>query len=90
MIGGIHAEPTSHIDAVVGCLRDLWEDLKTTGFRQPVTGHLLRQLVRERGNDYAAILRTVLVRVSDLHSLADYIHSWLRGHFLADAVLQQH
>lgn len=87
MIGGRTAERNSHVNAVLGCLRELWADHTTIGFRQPVTGHLLRQLVRERTDDYIVILQTVLKRVHDLPALARYVHGWLRGHLLAEAVL---
>jgi tetratricopeptide (TPR) repeat protein len=87
VIGGRIADPISHIDAVLGCLRNLWDDIETTRFRQPVTGFLLRQLVRERENDYGVILRTVLAMARDRTGLTNYIHGWLRGHFLVDAVL---
>jgi hypothetical protein len=86
MIGGRVAEPASHVNAVVGCLNEMWSDSDATGFHQPVTGHLLRQLVRERVDDYGVILRTVLAGTRDLPELTSYILDWLRGHFLADAV----
>jgi hypothetical protein len=38
MIGGWAAEPVSPTHVVLGCLRDLWEDQKTVGFREPVNG----------------------------------------------------
>ena len=89
MIGGRIAEPVSHVNAVIGCLNEIWSDSDAAGFRQPVTGHLLRQLVRERVDDYAIILRTVLARTRDLPELTSYILDWLRGHFLANAVLRE-
>ncbi|UEM24327.1 hypothetical protein JL100_032385 (plasmid) [Skermanella mucosa] len=88
MIGGRAAEPISHVQAVVGCLRDLWNDHRTVGFRQSVTGHLLRQLIRERA-DYQIILRTVLARSQSTFGLSDYVRGWLQGHFLLHAVLKQ-
>jgi hypothetical protein len=89
MIGGHVAEPVSHVNAVVGCLNEIWSGSYATGFRQPVTGHLLRELVRERVDDYAIILRAVLARTRDLPELTSYMLDWLRGHFLADAVLRE-
>jgi hypothetical protein len=87
MIGGRSAEPVSHVRATVGCLQDLWRDHRSVGFRQPVTGHLLRQLVRERERDYPIILRTVLALVRGSPALTQYIQGWLRGHFILEKVL---
>lgn len=89
MIGGRAAEPVSHVQAVVGCLRDLWDDHRTLGFREAVTGHLLRQLVRERTGDYPVILRTVLAWSKGTFGLATYVRGWMQGHFLSHAVLKQ-
>lgn len=88
MIGGRIADPTSHVNAVVRCLTEIWRDGAAKSFRQPVTGHLLRQLVSERTDDYALLLRTVLARTRDIPELTNYIVAWLRGHFLAIAVLK--
>jgi cellulose synthase operon protein C len=88
MIGGRVAEPVSQVNAVVDCLNEIWSDSHATGFRHPVTGHLLRQFVRERVEDYAIILRAVLAQTRDLPELTSYILDWLRGHFLANAVLR--
>lgn len=89
MIGGREAERISHIQATLGCLRDLWKDSELVGFRQPVTGHLLRQLIRERASDCATILQTVLASTRDMPKLTEYIFVWLKGHFLFGAVLAQ-
>lgn len=89
MIGGRGAEPASHINAVIECLNELWGKSDAVGFRQPITGHLLRQLVSERTGDYAIILRTVLKRTGNLPTLTSYILDWLQGHFMAKAVLQE-
>lgn len=87
MIGGRSAEPVSHVQATVGCLQDLWHDHRSVGFRQPVTGHLLRQLVRERERDYPIMLRTLLVSARGSPELTYYIQGWLRGHFMLEKVL---
>lgn len=88
MIGGRAAEPISHVQAVVDCLEELWNDHRTVRFREPVTGHLLRQLVRERA-DYPIILRTVLAWSNNTFGLPDYVRDWLRGHFLQHVLLKQ-
>jgi len=88
MIGGRGAEPRSHIRACLQCLSDLWADFETSTYRQPATGILLRQLVRERHDDYVLILRVVLHLARDFPQLVEYIDSWARGHFIPDGVLQ--
>ena len=85
VIGGRDAEPVSHVAACIVCLRNLWSGHATAAYRQPATGLLLRQLVRERFDDYVIILQNLLRRVEDLQQLVDYIHGWARGHFLLEA-----
>lgn len=89
MIGGSAAEPTSHVQAVIGCLQDLWDDHRTVSYRQQAAGHLLRQLARERVGDYSIILRAVLAWSQDTFGLSHYVRAWLRGHFLLHAVLKE-
>ncbi len=81
MIGGRIAEPMSHTKVTLECLVQLWRDHNSASFRQPVTGHLLRQLVRDRTQDYAIILRLVLARTRSIPALNSYIRDWLHGHF---------
>ncbi len=87
VIGGRDAEPVSHVDACIVCLRNLWSDRATAAYRQPATGLLLRQLVRERFDDHGIILRYLRRCVLDLPQLVDYIHGWARGHFLLEALI---
>lgn len=88
VIGGRNAEPRSHIVACLQCLRDLWSDSGAAAYCRRPTGLLLEQLVRERYDDYGLILRMVLHQVRDLPQLAEYIHSWARGHFIPESVLR--
>jgi tetratricopeptide (TPR) repeat protein len=88
VIGGRAAEPRSHIVAVVQCLRSVWTDPATHAFRQPITGLLLRQFIREREADYAAMLRAVMHYVRDLPHLVAYLRGWVRGHFLPATTLR--
>jgi cellulose synthase operon protein C len=82
MIGGAAADPASHISVVIEFLRRVWTSQSTLGYREPVTGLLLNQLIRERTSDYKLILRTVIRCVVDIPVLAEYLMAWLRGHFL--------
>jgi hypothetical protein len=86
VIGGRTAEPRSHVAACLVCLRDLWSDDATSAYRRPATGLLIRQLLRERVDDYGIILRTLLRWVQDRPQLVDYIHGWARGHFISHAL----
>ncbi len=86
MVGGVAAEPHSHIAAAAGCLRRLWRDPEAVAYREPTTGFLLRQLIRDRTKDYDAILRDLLRALRTLPGLVDYIEGWLRGYFLYSAV----
>jgi cellulose synthase operon protein C len=87
VIGGRIAEPRSHLLACTECLRDLWSDRRTSAYRQPATGLLLRQLIRERTGDYRILIRTLLELVQNLPQLVEYIHAWARGHFIPEALV---
>lgn len=82
VIGGRIAEPQSHTFACLVCLQDLWSDDTTSAYRQPATGLLLRQLLRERTDDYGIILRTLVRKVAQLPHLVQYIDGWAQGHFI--------
>jgi cellulose synthase operon protein C len=87
VIGGRSAEPRSHINVSRECLHDLWCDNATFLYRQPATGLLLCQLVLcERRDDYGLIVQTLLQSVEHLPRLVDYIHNWVRGHFIPEAL----
>lgn len=80
-VGGKTAEPTSHVQVVVGCVRELWLRPDTRDYRQRVTSELLRHLTRERP-DHPKLLRGVVDGVDDLTALANFVRAWSRGHFL--------
>ena len=89
MIGGVIADPPSHISAVMGCLQALWFDPAARTFREPVTGHLLRRLVQGRPHDCGIILNSVLY-LSRPHALLHaYVRAWVRGHFLVGTLTRQ-
>jgi tetratricopeptide (TPR) repeat protein len=86
LVGGHIAEPVSHINATLMCLSELWEDHRAAAYREPVTSHLLNQLVSYRYEDYADILRILFVETRNSPALSTYIQSWINGHFFAKAV----
>ncbi len=89
VIGGKTADPQSHVIAVTSCLIKIWSNPSTLSFREPITGLLLRQLIRERYDDYAEILRALLIHLRYLPKIVSYIHDWARGHFLPSGTLDR-
>jgi hypothetical protein len=87
MIGGRIADTRSHIAVCRDFLRYIWTDYSALSYRQPATGHILTQLLHERTEDYALILRRLVWLVSDLPALVDYIHGWAHGHFILEAMI---
>jgi cellulose synthase operon protein C len=87
-IGGRKADPRSHLAACLGCLLGLWSDPETVLYRERATGLLLRQLVRERHDDYGIILQAVFRWVQSSPQLTKYVYSWMRGHFLLSVLNQ--
>jgi Flp pilus assembly protein TadD len=82
VIGGGNAEMSSHLSACIQCLRDLWQDHRTRNYREPATGILLSNLLRARTGDHRIILQHLLRWAWDLPQLIEYIHAWMRGHFI--------
>lgn len=86
-IGGKNAEPLSHLHVCVQCLAYLWGNKTTRAYRAPATGLLIQQLVHDRKNDYALILRSLIKLTWDWAPLRRYILGWVQGHFLLQDVL---
>ncbi|MES2356356.1 MAG: hypothetical protein V4568_18540 [Pseudomonadota bacterium] len=84
IVGGRNAEPRSHVEACLECLRDLWSDGTTQVCCQKATGLLLEQLLRERHDDYRQILLAIFLGGRRLPGFAEYIVGWARGHFIVD------
>jgi DDE domain len=87
LIGGKAAEAQSHLVIVGRCIRETWSNPSALIYREPITGVLLRQLIRERQDDYAEILSALLFLVRDRPDIVSYIHHWARGHFLPPSAL---
>ncbi len=87
MIGGRAAEPNSHVQATFLCLKELWRDKETIRFRRPITSHILRQLIRERNQDFPILLRKLFVLSKGMLELREYLVTWMRGHFVFEQVL---
>ncbi len=81
-IGGAIAEPRSHTTAVLTCLQILWDDPSAAAYREPATGHLLERLIRERWDDYGALLAMVFVATKTHGQARIYIRQWMAGHFI--------
>ena len=86
VIGGKLADPRSHIEATLSCIRTIWADAKFAAIRQQATSQLLRKLLHERTKDYKIILRTLALRVRDDPILTNYVVGWAIGHFISDAL----
>jgi hypothetical protein len=82
MIGGVAAEPASHIRVAIEFLRYAWNNPSALRYREKTTGLLLEQLVRDRTADYGRILRTIVRASSGVPGLVEYLAAWLRGHFI--------
>jgi len=86
VIGRGNAEMSSHLPVCIQFLCDLWLDRHTSAYREPATGLLLRNLLRERTSDYRVIIQTLLRCVQHLPQLIEYTHAWARGHFIPEAL----
>ncbi len=83
MIGGPNAEAVSHTVAVKNCIEILWSDDQFSEFCRPITGELLRQLVRQRHQDYRLMLSKVFIALKQNTLFTEYARGWLKGHFLS-------
>jgi hypothetical protein len=81
--GGTNADPASHARVVALFIRSLWSQPFSEAARQQATGHVLRQLVRDRTSDYGAMLR-VVARLLGKSRAFEYLVNWTRGHFVPE------
>jgi hypothetical protein len=83
LIGGKNADPSSHCRVVFDFLNQLWsknEELNLDDYA--ATSHLLRELLKDRTNDYRRMLFSLDQSFGHLPALREYLRAWVRGHFL--------
>jgi hypothetical protein len=83
-VGGTHAEPNSHTRAVLECMVKMWADSDTEEYREAAASELLRQLLRTRHDDYAAILRDATQAMERHTDILQFMRYWAKGHFVPD------
>jgi hypothetical protein len=83
-IGGRTADCGSHVQVVVGFLNLAWVRSSLRPCREHAASYLMRQLIRERHDDYIAIIRAVISCVANNRQLVDFLHRWTRGHFIPE------
>jgi hypothetical protein len=82
VLGGKKADPGSHCSVAAAFLNDMWssQDLQLGDYQ--VTSHLLRELLKERTEDYQAMLDTLDRRLGHRTNFRIYLRQWAGGHFL--------
>ena len=82
VLGGKRADPASHCSVAAAFLNDMWssQDLQLGDYQ--VTSHLLRELLKERTEDYQAMLDALDRRLGHRTNFRIYLRQWARGHFL--------
>jgi len=81
-LGGANAEQGSHIEASVESLVGIWNAEELFNVRQAATSILLRNLLRERHEDYHEIFVGLFKRLSEFRAIQEYMRGWAKGHFL--------
>jgi tetratricopeptide (TPR) repeat protein len=86
-LGGAKADLRSHLRMAAGAILQFWKsrDIPST-LRQAAVGLLLENLCRERSlEDVRIVVGTLLLFNRDMlqdNEFGDYIHGWMRGHFM--------
>ncbi len=88
-IGGKIADPISHARAVIEFLLLVWSDPDASQHRETGTSHLLRQLLRERHDDYAILLALVISGVRSREGIVRFLFYWARGHFIPEEKIRE-
>jgi hypothetical protein len=82
VLGGKRADPGSHLSVAATFLNALWSPDKRQPGDYEVTSHLLRELLKERTDDYQAMLDALDQRSAHRTNFRTYLRQWARGHFL--------
>lgn len=88
-IGGKIADPVSHACAVIEFLFLVWRNPDVWQHREAGTSHLLRQLLRERHEDYVTLLAAVIWGVRSHENIVRFLTYWTRGHFIPKEKVQE-
>ena len=82
LIGTRDAEISSHFSVAVGAIAIIWRDTAVSRLRkESCIGTLLGNLLRFREEDWDMVLGAIYLDAPA--DLQEYIHGWVRGHFLS-------
>ncbi len=62
----------------------MWADSAAEVYREAAANELLRQLLRTRHDDYAAILRNATQAMERHTDILRFMRYWAKGHFVPD------
>jgi len=81
-LGGKRADPGSHCSVAATYIDALWSLNRLQLHEYQATSHLLRELLKERAEDYQAMLDFLDQRLAQRENFRIYLRQWSRGHFL--------
>ena len=82
LLGGTNADPVSHCSVAVAFLDGLWSSQNLKAGDYQVTSHLLRELFKDRTEDYQPMLDFLDRRLANRTNFRRYLRQWAKGHFL--------
>ncbi|MBX9591705.1 MAG: hypothetical protein K2X43_20635 [Hyphomonadaceae bacterium] len=81
-LGGKRADPGSHCSVAAAFIDALWSSDRLQPRDYQATSHLLRELLKDRTEDYQAMLDALDQRLARRTNFRIYLREWARGHFL--------
>ena len=81
-LGRKRADPVSHCSVAAAFIDALWSSNRLQPRDYQATSHLLRELLKERTEDYQAMLDFLDQRLAHRENFRIYLRQWSRGHFL--------
>ena len=81
-LGGKRADPGSHCSVAAAFIDALWSSNRLQPRDCQATSHLLRELLKDRTEDYQAMLDALDQRLAHRTDFRIYLRQWARGHFL--------